>query len=140
LLNKHLSKSAFAARLSSFSLFLAEFRTKKRLPASGICGRSSLFPACCMMVAKLILVMDFSKAFDKVCHRHLITKLIRGGIHGKNRLHADKSIPNQQQRVLLAGVSSDDVEVLSDVRSVIGPCLCLIYINSLSESLTSNAR
>lgn len=44
------------------------------------------------------------------------------------------------KRVLLAGVSSDDVEVLSDVRSVIGPGLCLIYINSLSESLTSNVR
>ena len=33
-----------------------------------------------------ILVMDFRQAFDKVCHRLVVTKLMRNGkdIHGKD--------------------------------------------------------
>ena len=43
---------------------------------------------------------------------------------------------------MLNGVSSDDVEVLSDVSqgSILGPRLLYLYINDLPESLSSNVR
>ena len=40
------SKTAFAARLCSFAFFLAEFRTKKRLPAPGVWAQSTVHRGC----------------------------------------------------------------------------------------------
>ena len=47
-----------------------------------------------------------------------------------------------KQRVLLNGVFSEDVEVLSSVPQglVLGPCPFLLYTNDLHELLSSNVR
>ena len=40
-----------------------------------------------------VLVMDFAKAFDKVCHSLLLLKLDLYGIQGKTNIWMDTSIP-----------------------------------------------
>ncbi len=89
-----------------------------------------------------ILVMDFSKAFDKVSHPRLVTKLKYYGIGGSTNRWVQSFLTGRTQIVVLEGESSDDAEVLSGVPqgSVLGPCLCLFYINELPESLVSNIR
>jgi len=89
-----------------------------------------------------ILVMDFSKAFDKVCHRLLIHKLERYGINTKTIEWIRSFLKNRKQQVVLNGVSSKEVDVLSGVPqgSVVGPCLFLLHINDLPENLISKTR
>ena len=75
-----------------------------------------------------VLVMDFSKAFDKVSHPRLVTKLKYYGIGGWTNRWVQSFLSGRTQRVVLEGEFSDDAEVLSGVPhgSVLGPCLYLL--------------
>jgi len=89
-----------------------------------------------------VLIMDFAKAFDKVCHSPLIHKLNHYGIKGKSNLWIQAFLIRRSQSVVLEGVSSDTVSVESGVPqgSVLAPSLFLFYINDIPESLNAVVR
>ena len=61
------------------------------------------------------ILLDFSKAFDKVPHQHLLGKLEHYGVRGNlNRWIAD-FLTHRQQEVVLEGVHSKATEVNSGV-------------------------
>ena len=74
-----------------------------------------------------ILVMDFSKAFDKVSHSLLLHKLHYYGIQGELNSWIQNFLSNRKQAVVLEDEKSDYVAVESGVPqgSVLGPSLLL---------------
>ena len=82
-----------------------------------------------------IVYLDFSKAFDKVCHKRLIKKLEDIGIGGKILAWIKNWLSGRQQRVKVEDQFSDWVDVLSSVvqGSVLGGTLFDIFIDDIRK-------
>ena len=89
-----------------------------------------------------VIVMDFSKAFDKVDHQRLLLKLHRLVINTTVIAWIKSFLSDRSQSVVLDGEQSGSCPVLSGVPqgSVPGPCLFLMYINNMPDSSKSNIR
>ena len=84
-------------------------------------------------------MLDFSKAFDKVPHKHLCNKLNYYGIRGST-LQWIEDLCDCSQQVVMDGYSSDNLPVISGVPqgTMLGPLLFLYYINDLPECVSCN--
>ena len=87
-----------------------------------------------------IILLAFSKAFDKVNHAKLILKLHNYGIRGRTLFWISAFLNGKSQSVVLEGGCSEEVSVASEVPqgSVLGPILFLIY--HLPDKVKSQVR
>ena len=75
-----------------------------------------------------VVYLDFAKAFDKVSHKILLSKVVKQGIGGKIGRWLKTFLTNRKQIVIANGSKSRESEVLSGVPqgTVLGPILFII--------------
>jgi len=89
-----------------------------------------------------LILLDFSKAFDKVSHEHLYHKLHHYGIRGNTLEWLKDFLTGRKQQVLVNGEQSDSTQVTSGVPqgTVLAPLLFLCFINDLPKNILSTVR
>ena len=88
------------------------------------------------------VLLDLSKAFDRLWHDGLMYKLKTLGICGNYYGLIHSFLGDTHQRVALNGQSSKWSHIKAGVTqgSILEPLLFLVYINDLPEGLTTSAK
>ena len=60
-----------------------------------------------------LIILEFSKAFDRVPHQRLLKKLEHYGVQGSTHSWIKVFLTNRTQQVLVEGSTSDSIKVLS---------------------------
>ena len=87
-----------------------------------------------------VIYLDFSKAFDTVPHRRLISKLTAQGITGKTNRWIESWLTDRRQRVCISGAESDCAK--SDQWCTTGintrPNVICYLINDIDSTVVSS--
>jgi len=89
-----------------------------------------------------LIILDFSKAFDKVAFNRLLFQLRKSGNNDKLLLWIQNWLTHRTQKVVVDGEHSRSEPVASGVPqgTVLGPLFFLVYINDINKEVESTLR
>ena len=109
------------------------FRSGRSCEHALLTAQKTLLDSLSNHQVSLLLLIDFSKAFDMVDHNILLKKLQNYGIRGIALTWLKSYLENRTQFVTIDGINSSTKTIEYGVPqgSILGPLLFIIYINDL---------